>query len=47
MTQIKALKTLQDDSAESVIEYSDLLNATELVNIDNKFEVLYYEQTYF
>jgi ferritin len=32
---------------ESVIEYSDLLNAAELVDINNKFEILYFEQTYF
>ena len=32
---------------QSVIEYSDLLNAAMLVNTENKFEVLYFEQTYF
>jgi len=32
---------------EAVIEYSDLLNAAMLVNTENKFEVLYFEQTYF
>lgn len=31
----------------AVIEYSDLLNAAMLVDTNNKFEVLYYEQTYF
>ena len=31
----------------SVIEYSDLLNAANLVNVENNFEVLYFEQTYF
>jgi ferritin len=30
-----------------VEEYSDYLNALELVNPANKFEVLYFEQTYF
>ena len=30
-----------------VEEYSDLLNALELVNKDNKFELLYFENTYF
>ncbi len=30
-----------------VEEYSDYLNALELVNPNNKFEVLYFEQTYF
>jgi ferritin len=32
---------------QSVIEYSDLLNAAMLVNVENNFEVLYFEQTYF
>jgi ferritin len=32
---------------ESVIEYSDLLNAAMLIDPTNKFEVLYFEQTYF
>lgn len=36
-----------DIQNESVAEYSDLLNALELVNISNKFEILYFEQTYF
>jgi ferritin len=30
-----------------VEEYSDFLNALELVNIENKFEILYFENTYF
>ena len=30
-----------------VEEYSDFLNALELVNVENKFEVLYFENTYF
>ena len=32
---------------DEVVEYSDLLNASKLVNVDNQFEVLYFEQTYF
>jgi ferritin len=32
---------------DSVIEYSDLLNAAMLIDPTNKFEVLYFEQTYF
>lgn len=31
---------------ESVAEYSDMLNALNLINIENNFEVLYFEQTY-
>jgi ferritin len=30
-----------------VEEYSDFLNALELININNKFEILYFENTYF
>lgn len=36
-----------DIQNESVAEYSDLLNALKLVDWTNKFEVLYFEQTYF
>ena len=36
-----------DIQNDAVGEYSDLLNALNLVNPDNKFEVLYFEQTYF
>lgn len=32
---------------DAVIEYSDLLSALTLVNTDNNFEILYFEQTYF
>jgi ferritin len=32
---------------QSVIEYSDLLSAAELVDVDDNYQVLYYEQTYF
>lgn len=32
---------------DSVVEYSDLLNALNLVDPNNKFELLYFEQTYF
>jgi len=36
-----------DYQVDEVKEYSDLLNAAVLVNTANKFEVLYFEQTYF
>jgi ferritin len=36
-----------DIQNESVAEYSDLLNALCLINIDNKLDLLYFEQTYF
>ena len=32
---------------QAVIEYSDLLNAANLINTENKFELVYFEQTYF
>jgi ferritin len=32
---------------ESIAEYSDLLNALQLINTDNKFEILYFENEYF
>ncbi len=36
-----------DIQIDSVAEYSDLLNALQLINVENKFDVLYFEQTYF
>jgi ferritin len=36
-----------DYQVDEVKEYSDLLNAAVLVDTNNKFEVLYFEQTYF
>ncbi len=36
-----------DIQNDSVSEYSDLLNALKLVDWKNKFEILYFEQTYF
>jgi len=41
------LTTYRTGQTQSVIEYSDLLNAAELVDVNNKFEILYFEQTYF
>jgi len=41
------LQELRIGQRESITEYSDLLNAAELVNVENNFEVLYFEQTYF
>jgi ferritin len=31
----------------AVVEYNDLINGSELVDIKDKFQVLYFEQTYF
>jgi ferritin len=36
-----------DIQNDAVSEYSDLLNALQLVNSENKFELLYFENTYF
>lgn len=36
-----------DIQNDEVSEYSDLLNALQLVNTENKFELLYFENTYF
>lgn len=41
------LTTYRIGQTQSVTEYSDLLNAAMLVDINNKFELLYFEQTYF
>lgn len=41
---LQQFRTIQKDS---VSEYSDLLNALELINVDNKFELLYFENNYF
>ncbi len=41
------LQELRIIQRTSVAEYATLLNAAELVNVENNFEVLYYEQTYF
>jgi len=32
---------------QAVIEYSDLLNAANLINVENNFEILYFEGKYF
>ena len=41
---LQELRTIQN---AAVAEYSDLLNAAQLVNVENNFEVLYYEGKYF
>ena len=41
---LQELRTVQNTS---VAEYSDLLNAAQLINVENNFEVLYYEGKYF
>lgn len=41
------LQELRVGQRQSVAEYSDLLNAAQLVNVSNNFEVLYFENQYF
>jgi ferritin len=41
---LQEFRTIQN---AAVAEYSDLLNAAQLINVENNFEVLYYEGKYF
>lgn len=41
------LQQLRTNQNTAVAEYSDLLNAAQLINVENNFEVLYYEGKYF
>ena len=41
------LQELRQIQTTSIAEYADLLNAAQLINVFNNFEVLYFEQTYF
>jgi len=41
------LQELRIGQRESVAEYADLLNAAQLVDVSSRFEILYFEQTYF
>ena len=41
------LQQLRVNQNTAVAEYSDLLNAAQLINVENNFEVLYYEGKYF
>jgi len=41
------LQELRVIQRTAIAEYSDLLNAAQLVNVSNNFEVLYYEGKYF
>jgi hypothetical protein len=47
LTTFDFLTNYRTIQKEAVIEYSDLLNALMLVNHTDKFQVLYFEQTYF
>lgn len=47
LTTFDFLQQFRDIQKESVVEFSDLINASELVDRNDKFQVLYFEQTYF
>jgi ferritin len=46
LTTFDFLSDYRVGQKESVVEYNDLINALDLINESNKFEVLYFEQTY-
>jgi ferritin len=47
LTTFDFLQQFRDIQKESVVEFNDLINASELINKNDKFQVLYFEQTYF
>lgn len=47
ITTFDFLTDLREIQKSSVVEYNDLVNASNLVNKGDKFQVLYFEQTYF
>lgn len=47
ITTFDFLTKYRETQKESVVEYNDLINALELVDKNDKFQVLYFEQTYF
>jgi ferritin len=47
ITTFDFLTELRDIQKTAVVEYNDLINATNLISKTDKFQVLYFEQTYF
>ena len=47
LTTFDFLQEYRELQKSAVIEYSDLLNALLLVDYNDKFQILYFEQTYF
>jgi ferritin len=47
ITTFDFLQELREIQKNSVVEYNDLINASNLVSKTDKFQVLYFEQTYF
>lgn len=47
ITTFDFLTEFREIQKGAVVEYNDLINASDLVNMKDKFQVLYFEQTYF
>lgn len=47
ITTFDFLREFREIQKGAVIEYNDLINASELIDKKDKFQVLYFEQTYF
>ena len=47
ITTFDFLTEFREIQKGAVVEYNDLINGSELVDIKDKFQVLYFEQTYF
>lgn len=47
ITTFDFLKEYREFQKDAVVEYNDLINAGELIDKTDKFQVLYFEQTYF
>ena len=47
LTTFDFLQKFRDIQKDSVVEFSDLINASNLIDKEDKFQVLYFEQTYF
>ena len=47
ITTYDFLKTYREFQKDAVVEYNDLINAIDLIDKTDKFQVLYFEQTYF
>ena len=47
ITTFDFLTEFREIQKSAVVEYNDLINASELVDKKDKFQVLYFEQTYF
>lgn len=46
LTTFDFLTTYRVEQKEAIVEYADLLDAMELIDKEDKFQVLYFEQTY-